>query len=223
MERTTSEMGTAAQGRRCGPRGAGAAGSRPSRPGPRGAAVWALACALGLGGCASLLPRGDTAIDGGWDSYASARAAIESIEPYKATREDIHAMGLDPFKRTNVQLLSYSDLVQRFGAGNTLRADQLERGVRDCFEAGRRCGAYLIQQRQVDRKRVGNFWLDVLNFRRETDTTGWSFNALIVFVDDQVVFTLHGGQPKIAEHETSRNPLGPLQGAAESGAAQIFK
>lgn len=183
----------------------------------------ALACALALSACTNLLPRGENVVEGGWGSYEAARTDIESIRPYQATREDIHAMGLDPFKRSNVQLLSYSDLVQRFGAGNTLRAEQLERGVRDCFEAGRRCTAYLVQQRQVDRKRVGSFWLDVLNFRRETDVTGWSFAALIVFVDEQVVFTLHSGQPKIAEHETTRNPLGPLQGAAEGAAGQIFK
>jgi hypothetical protein len=166
-------------------------------------------------GCAALLPSGESETNGGWESFDAARDAIVSIEPYLATRQTVHAMGLDPRRRANVTLLSYSDLVQRLGTGSALSAAQLERGVRDCFEAGRRCTAYLIQQRKVERKRVGNFWLDVFNFRRETEQQGWSFNALIVFVDDAVVFTLQGGQPRIVEREQAINPLGPLQGVSD--------
>ena len=46
--------------------------------------------------------------------------------------------------------------------------------------------------------------------------TGWTFNALILLVDDTAVYTVHGGQPKVHELELSRNPLGPLQGFGES-------
>lgn len=53
--------------------------------------------------------------------------------------------------------------------------------------------------------------MDIFNFRRETDITGWTFNAMILMVDDLVVYTLHGGQPRIHEKEVSRNPLGPIQ------------
>ena len=56
------------------------------------------------------------------------------------------------------------------------------------------------------RKRVGNFWLDSLNFYRDTDVTGWSFNALVLFVDERVVYTLYGGQPRVHEREVTRNP-----------------
>ena len=31
-------------------------------------------------------------------------------------------------------------------------------------------------------------------------------------VDDTVVYTLYGGQPRISEKEQNRQPLGPLQG-----------
>jgi hypothetical protein len=174
-----------------------------------------------LAGCNSLLPQGSTEAGQAWSSFDQAKSSIESIRPFESRREDVHALGLDPYKNATVTLLTYSDLVQRFGTGNALRAEQLERGVRECFEAGRRCAGYQVQQRVVQRKRVGSFWLDMLNFRRETDTDGWSFNALIVFVDDLVVMTLYGGQPKIHEHEVSRNPLGPLQGAAEAAAGTL--
>jgi len=72
---------------------------------------------------------------------------------------------------------------------------------------------------QVTTHRVGNFWqfwLDMLNFRRRTVTTGWSFNALIIFVDDLAVFALAGGQPNINTEQFTRNPLGPLQGIGEA-------
>ena len=42
----------------------------------------------------------------------------------------------------------------------------------------------------IDRKRVGgNFTLDLsLTYSSDTPTTGWKFGALIVVVDDKVVF-----------------------------------
>ena len=45
--------------------------------------------------------------------------------------------------------------------------------------------------------------------------SGWTFNALVIMVDDGVVFTVFGGQPRILEHEVIRNPLGPLQSWGE--------
>jgi hypothetical protein len=65
--------------------------------------------------------------------------------------------------------------------------------------------------RDVKRDRTANFWLDSLNFYRKVDVAGWSFNALILLIDDVVVYTLYGGQPIIRELETNRQPLGPLQ------------
>ena len=66
--------------------------------------------------------------------------------------------------------------------------------------------------KKLARQRVGNFWVDSLDFRRETVTTGWSVEVLLVFVDDTLVYKLMGGQPTIREVEVQRKPLGPLQG-----------
>jgi hypothetical protein len=65
-------------------------------------------------------------------------------------------------------------------------------------------------------RRVGSFWLDMLNFRRDEITTGWSFNALIIFIDELTVFALAGGQPNVNAEQITRNPLGPLQGLGQS-------
>ena len=64
----------------------------------------------------------------------------------------------------------------------------------------------------MKRTRVGNYWLDSLQFYRVTDVTGWSFNALVLIVDGRAVYVIYGGQPLVREQETNKQPLGPLQG-----------
>lgn len=176
---------------------------------------------LALSGCTSLLPQGRSLSGGGWQSYGQAEQLVKSIRPYVTSRSDLRAAGLDPFTNPNITILTFSDVVQRFNVGSMLRREEIDRGIQDCLKAGKSCIAYSVTQRQVERKRSGNFWLDILNFSRETDVLGWSFNALVVMVDDTVVYTLHGGQPRIHEHEATRNPLGPLQGFAERRAQSI--
>lgn len=176
-----------------------------------------------LGACASILPAGETLQGNGWTSFEHARDLFTGITPYESTRAEVHAMGLDPFRNPSVSLLSYSDLVQRLGTGNVLRSDQLERGVRDCMESGKRCTGYQLNQRELKQRRIGNAFLDLLNFRRETVTNGWSFNGLIVFVGDTVVMTLYGGQPRIHETALQTNPLGPLQSLPERVGQGIVK
>ena len=60
-------------------------------------------------------------------------------------------------------------------------------------------------------KRTGAFWKDILGFEQVSRQTGWSFQALIVMVDDTVVYVLHSGSPKIDKMKTNKKPLGPFQ------------
>lgn len=196
---------------------------RPVRCGSYGAGrlvhrawITLLPLVLGVSACSALLPDGRSAQGQGWVSFETARADFQTLTPYVSTREQVHAKGLDPFVNPSVALLTYSDLVQRFGSGMMLpQTEHLDRGLRDCLQSGTRCTGYQVSRREVSQRRLGNFWLDLLNFRRETESRGWSFLGLIVFVDDQVVLTLHGGQPRLYEFNVLRNPLGPLQGMAE--------
>ena len=45
---------------------------------------------------------------------------------------------------------------------------------------------------------------------------GLLFGALIVVIDNRVVYKQWSGRPRIEETELRRNPLGPLQGIGES-------
>jgi hypothetical protein len=171
------------------------------------------ATAVCLTACVTLLPSGHTATQESWPDYESARAAIERIVPRQSRRSDLAAAGIDPHKTPTITILNYSDIVQRFAVSGIVKREELDAGILECLQAGKACSGYAIQVRSLNRKRTGGFWMDIFNFRRETDVTGWSFNALILMVDDLVVYTLSGGQPRIHEQEVSRNPLGPIQEA----------
>ena len=183
---------------------------RTARPGAE--LVVAFVSALLLAGCAELLPKASNQVESPWKSYEEAQAAILRVVPFKSTTGDLKAMGFDPFVTPNVQFLNFSDIVLRFPVSANLPLEKLDPGLRACFEAGSKCDGYSITLREMKRTRVGNFWLDSLQFYRVTDVTGWSFNGLVLLVDGRVVYVIYGGQPSIREHETNKQPLGPLQG-----------
>ncbi len=170
-----------------------------------------LAAAVLAAGCRALLPEADARTSVGWSSFDDARETIDSFVPYQTRKEDIAAKGIDPYVNPAVSLLSYSDILQRFASSSAVRREDFDPGIRDCLSAGKRCIGYAIAAKRIRKERVGNFWLDSLNFRREIDITGWTFNGLVILVDDVVVYTLYSGQPKLKDREDTRNPLGPLQ------------
>lgn len=176
--------------------------------------------ALSLAGCAALLPNGEAEVQSPWHSFDEAKAAIESIVPERTTIEELRAKGIDPYASPNVQLLSYSDVLLRFPMNAPLTGSPRDERLRDCLAAGKACFGYAIEVHELRRVRVGNFWLDTLGFRRESEVTGWTFNALILLKDDRVAYTLYGGQPKLREQTVARQPLGPAQGAGDSLSAR---
>lgn len=173
-----------------------------------------LALAL-LCGCQSLLPRAADETQVPWRSFDEARIAVESIEPFVTQKSTLTANGFNPLYNPSVTLLSYPEIVQRFAAGTALTPDDYEPGIRSCLTAVKSCTGYAIAAKRIRRDRIGNFWADSFGFKREVNITGWTFNAIILFVDDLVVYTVYGGQPSMHELQTTRNPLGPLQSWGE--------
>lgn len=172
-----------------------------------------LALVLGvLGACTTLLPTSRTDVTSRWTSYDDAERALATLQTFEAGREDVHRQGLDPRLGPGITVLHFADVLQRFTAVVQSRPDHVDPGVNACLQAGQRCSGYAISVKKLARQRVGNFWADSLEFRRETVTTGWSVDVLLVFVDDTLVYKLMGGQPSIREVDVQRKPLGPLQG-----------
>lgn len=176
----------------------------------------ALLAACGLVGCATLLPTAHSEVRSPWRSFGEAKAAIERIEPNRTTTADLRASSIDPYESTNIQLLSYSDILLRFPMGANAANGPMDRGLHECLEAGKSCTGYSINVRETKRDRTGSFWQDALGFKRVIDITGWQFNALILLVGDRVVYTLYSGQPQVHEQEVTRNPLGPIQNVGDA-------
>lgn len=178
-----------------------------------------LICALivAVGGCASLLPKAESETKAPWRTFDDARRTYDSIEPGRTTLDELKQSGFDPYANRNVTVLNFSDVVGRF-APNAVREEYMEPGIRECIRMQTTCRAYLIEHRQIHRKRVGNFFLDFINYRRRTEITGWRFAAVMVLVGDRVVHKSWSGVSEISEVEETTNPLGPLQ---DSGPALL--
>ena len=178
---------------------------------PTGALTLCLTALL-LAGCSSLLPRSKEHQPGTpWTTYREAQAAFDKIVPGKTTLEDLVELSLDPDKVPNISILNYSDVLRRFMQNQSVTMADLDHGVQECVAAKTVCRGFEVNQRLVSKQRQGNFFLDVLGFRKETQTQGWRFNGLVLLKDGVVVYKLTGGQPILQGTEESKNPLGPVQ------------
>ncbi len=166
-------------------------------------------------GCASLLPKSKSETEAPWKTFEDVKRTFDAIEPGRTTLQELKDVGYDPYANPNVTVLDYSIVMSKF-APNTVRDEYLEPGIRECMQAQNKCSAYLLDHRQIHRDRVGNFFLDIVNFKRRTSVTGWRFGAVVVVVEDRVVHKSWTGVPAIREVEEDVNPLGPLQESATS-------
>jgi hypothetical protein len=166
-------------------------------------------------GCTSLLPKSKTE-SSEFKSFEEARLAIEGLTPMKSTLGNLNSMGIDPVKHPNTTILTHADVVRRFVPGSVLGKNDLDPGVVSCLEARDACRGMDVVATRVEKNRTGNFWADFFNFSRRTDTTGWRFNAVILLVNNVVVYRTWGGQPSVNETEVRTNPLGPLQDSGPS-------
>lgn len=160
--------------------------------------------------CSSLLPKAHTDSTS-FQSFDEARAAIEALVPMKSDRGTLEKNGFDPAKHPNTNILTHSDVVRRFVPTALLKREDLDPGILVCLEARDACRGLEITIAKISRVRTGNFFADFFNFKRHTETTGWRFNAIILFVNNLVVYRSWGGQPAVNETEVTTNPLGPLQ------------
>lgn len=165
---------------------------------------------LGVQGCASWLPRA-SADPAYFTSFDQARRAIESIEPGRTRVTDLRGMHLDTVQQPNTVVMSYADILRRVMGGSVLAKQDLAPGIVQCLEAHDACQGLEYNISSIHKDRIGSFWLDFINFKRETVTSGWRFNALVLSVDGVVVYRSWGGQPEVNLVDKQRNPLGPLQ------------
>lgn len=171
-----------------------------------------VAFSMSLVACSSLLPNESKTTQTRWTSYEDAEAEFASIKPGETTLKQLKLMGIDPAATPNIALLSHADLLRRLHAMAVFGESTLDPAIKACVAARQKCYAYHLEQALTKRDRVGNFWLDMLNFKKVTDVTGWQFDALIIISNDLVVYKTWSGKQNIHEVEHERHPLGPFQG-----------
>lgn len=163
-----------------------------------------------LSGCSSMLPSGKEVVKSPWTSFDEAQASFDQIIPNETTVEELSALGFDPHKTPNIKILNYLDVLRLFKYKPGFDA-HYHPGVVACMRAKEACLTYDVDIKDIHKKRVGNFWLDIFVVKREEHRTGWSFKGLILIIDEKVVYKLAGGSPQLDEIRTKKNPLGPLQ------------
>jgi hypothetical protein len=169
-----------------------------------------LSLALLVSACSSMLPRARSESTP-FKSFDEARLAIEGLVPMKSNVAAMTQLGISPVQQPNTNILTHDDIVRRFVPSSLLKREDLDPGVLACLEAREACRGWEITAARIKKERTGGFLADFTNFSRRTETTGWRFNALILLIDDVVVYRVWGGQPRVNDTETQTNPLGPLQ------------
>jgi len=164
-----------------------------------------------LSGCAALLPSGSEVTKSKWGSYDEAKRAFDGVRVGETTEEQLKSMGFDPEKTPNIKILTFLDVKKQFLVTASDKTEHLPKGVRECIESADACNGLEINIVRNDSKRYGNVFLDIFNFRRQTEQKGWEFEGLIVLRDGVVVYKLLGGKPMIEGDKDQKNPLGPLQ------------
>jgi hypothetical protein len=144
-------------------------------------------------------------------TFDEARTTIEKLVPRQSDIATLKALGIDPAKTPNTVQLTHADVVRRFVPASVLTKEDLDPGIVACLQARDDCRGLEILASKIARNREGNFFADFFNFKRRTETTGWRFNAVVLLLNDVVVYRSWGGQPVVNETEVRSNPLGPLQ------------
>ena len=172
-----------------------------------------------LSGCGiTLLPTTVDTVKSSWDSFDEAKMAFDRVVVYETDLQELKNLGFDPFSTSNMEILTYLDIMAHFMPNQAIKKEDLDTGIRECINAKNGCLAYEMSVEVLNSERRGSVFLDLFGFKRKTNRSGWQFHALFVINDGFVVYKLWGGKPQINETSLNKKPLGPLQ---ESGDAMF--
>jgi hypothetical protein len=169
-----------------------------------------------LGACSTWLPAVHREVSNPWPDFAAVKRSFDHITPFQTSMDQVRALGFDPDKTPNVQMLNQAQVIEAVLPSPLQERSTVPPGVLQCMQVGSACVAYAMTPSRIEQRRVGNFVLDFFNFHRQIVTTGWKFSALIVVIDQQVVYTQWSGEPQIHTTIDRNIPLGPLQNFDES-------
>lgn len=159
-------------------------------------------------GCTTLLPSSD-ATDSPFRSFSGAFEAFSVIVPGSTTVAQLRDLKIDP-DASGVTVRPYTAIAEVLLPHEGLPADLHPPAVAECFEARDRCEVWLLDVERLKRRRVGNWFVDTMRFRRNRETEGFLFSGVLLLLDDVAVFKLWAGIPSIQVRGQENNPLGPF-------------
>jgi hypothetical protein len=164
-----------------------------------------------LAGCGgALLPEQNARAGGPFESYDQVVEAFEQIVPGMTRAEDLTNLGFDA-RDSNVDVLSYLGIEERFLPAAGVRWEHLNPAVQACIRAELYCTGYVFHPTRATSKRLGGTISDLLGFRRTTRSQRWSADIILLVMNGRVVHKVFSGNPRIENWDDKRQPLGPLQ------------
>lgn len=177
-----------------------------------------LLCLL-LAGASLLLLAG---CGGGWlpdqqahtaspfQSYDQVVESFDEVVPGMTRAEDLPNLGFDPHT-TDVDVLSYVNIEERFLPTAGVHWEQLDPAVQACIRAQLYCTGFVFHPSRTSSKRMGAVVPDLLGFERVTRSSSWSAEVILLVMDGHVVHKVFSGHPRTENLDDKRQPLGPLQ------------
>lgn len=162
-------------------------------------------------GCKTMFSSDSNRSQTPWTNFVQAQAAFDKIIPHQTTVEELKKLGFDPDATSNVKVLNYLDLINRFLPNASVKMEDLQPDVRECIESKDSCHAYELELHVQNGKRYGNLAADMFGFVRKTRITGWHFRGLIIVRNEVVAYKLRSGEPMLERYEKRVKPLGPFQ------------
>jgi hypothetical protein len=175
--------------------------------------------ALMLAGCGGVLPHESNIDSVKFQTYEQVMAAYAQIDLGKTRLPELSKLGFDPLSTPNIEVLSYTEIVEHFMPADTKTFEHSPQAVQTCIAAQDHCSAYVYHLQHSDKHRNGGVVPDLLGVERDTIDKGWSAEVVLLVQDGCVVYKVISGRPHIENLDDSVQPLGPLQdlGTAISG------
>ena len=131
------------------------------------------------------------------------------IVPGATTAAQLKKLQIDPDTQ-GVTVRPYTAIAEVLLPHEGLPADLHPPAVAACIEARDRCEVWLLDVERLKRRRVGNWFVDTLRFRRDREIDGFLFSGVLLLLDDVAIFKLWAGLPSIQIRGQENNPLGPF-------------
>lgn len=144
---------------------------------------------LALVGCAGLglLPYRSYAQKSAFTSYTALESAYRAVQPGTTLASDLGHLGFSVTGSSNVQVLSYLGVIERFMPKNSIRFDRLAPAVRACIDARDRCTGYIFRVSKGAAGTAGNL-LSLIGEPTPARASGWPVEVVLLVQNGRIAY-----------------------------------